>query len=153
MTTRLAFSHGQHSLGGNAAFGLFVPICDVGSSRRKYRDGSARSTVFESAVLDEQDSAIGRVFRRGLLGITYPDDTPATAELVACTQSDIAAGSYSPKHRNRLEPGIPGIATIDLQDVRLNGDLIFSRRSHLLALNEFDVGIRVVDSDRRSTAM
>jgi len=46
---------------------------------------------------------MGRVYRRGLLRVAYPDDTPAAAELVACSQSDIAIGSYASKYSNRLK--------------------------------------------------
>ena len=46
---------------------------------------------------------MGRVYRRGFFRVAYPDDTLAAAELVACSQSDIAIGSYASKYSNRLK--------------------------------------------------
>ena len=118
-----------------------------GLSRSEDSDRSTRTPIFESAVLYEQYSPMGRVYRRGFFRVAYPDDTLAAAELVACSQSDIATGSYASKYSNRLKPRIASIATIDLQRIRLDGDLIFSCRSHLITLDELDVGIWVIDSD------
>jgi hypothetical protein len=61
------------------------------------------------------------------------------------SQRDVPTHTDPLKHCNRLESIIICITDIDLEFLRLNGDLILSRRSCLISLDEFDVGTRTID--------
>ena len=52
------------------------------------------------------------------------------------------------KYDDGVEIIVGSVAAIDLELVRLNGDLIFPRWSHLIGFDKLDVGIRVIDPDR-----
>jgi hypothetical protein len=68
--------------------------------------------------------------------------------LAPCPESDIATRCQPLNHNDGLETGIISVATIDLQLISLNGNLIFPRWSYLISLDQLDVGIRIIDPDR-----
>jgi len=95
---------------------------------------------------------LGGIAKRGFLSIPYADDTLPTAKLVAGAQPDIATGSQTLKHRDRLECLVIGITAIDLQLVRLHGDLVFPGRSRLVSLDKLDIRVRIIDPDGGCTS-
>jgi hypothetical protein len=68
-------------------------------------------------------------------------------------ETDVATGCPPLKHDNGLEASVIRISAIDLEFVRLNCNFVFPRGSHLISLDKFDVGVRIVDPDRGCTAM
>jgi hypothetical protein len=72
----------------------------------------------------------------------------SSSKLAGCPDSDVAARCSSLKHDKSLKGSIIGVAAIDLELVRLNGNLILPRWSHLIGFDKLDVGIWVIDPDR-----
>src|SRR5262244_3299094 len=117
------------------------------------RHRSIRSTILERPVLDKQNPSASEILRRRGGSISNRDDTPSSSKLFKVfgffeSDADIATRSRPLKYDNGVEIIVGSIAAIDLELVRLNGDLIFPRWSHLIGFDKLDVGIRVIDPDR-----
>src|SRR5215813_7704316 len=125
-------------------FSYFAPLL----SWRDLSRYSARTQIHERPVLDIQNPPAGGIARRRDSSIRNRYYTPSPSKLAGCPESDVAARCEPLEHNNSFEAVIIGVAAIDLELVRLNGDLILPRRSRLIGLDQLDVGIRVIDPDR-----
>jgi len=109
---------------------------------------SIRTPILERSVLDIQNPAASGIARWGDRSVSNRNYTLPSSKLAGCPESDVAARCEPLKNDNRFEFAIFGVAAIDLEYVRLNGDLILTRWSYLTGLDKLDVGIRVIDPDR-----
>src|SRR5262249_17142635 len=117
------------------------------------RHRSIRSTILERPVLDIQNPSASEILRRRGGRISNRDYTLSSSKLFKVfgfleSGTDIATRSRPLKYYNGVEIIVGSVAAIDLELVRLNGDLIFPRWSHLIGFDKLDVGIRVIDPDR-----
>jgi hypothetical protein len=74
--------------------------------------------------------------------------TLSSPKLAGCPEADIATRCFPLKHDDGFEASITSVAAIDLELLRLNGNLIFPGWGDLIGLDKLDVGIRVIDPDR-----
>src|SRR5215475_4765876 len=122
------------------------------------RHRSIRSTILERPVLDIQNPSASEILRRRGGSISNRDDTPSSSKLFEVfgffeSDADIATRSRPLKYDNGVEIIVGSIAAIDLELVRLNGDLILPRRSHLIGFDKLDIRIWVIDPDRGRGSM
>lgn len=103
--------------------------------RRDNGHRSIRSSILERSVLDIQNPAASGIHRRSDSSVRNRHDTLSSSKLALCPDSDVAARCFPLKHDQSLEGSIIGVAAIDLELVRLDGDLILPRWSHLIGLD------------------
>src|SRR5262249_9313096 len=117
--------------------------------RRDHRYSPVRTAIFGRSIFHIQNPTTGRINRWSDRCVGDRDYTLAISELAGCPDSEVAARRQSLKHDNCFEGVVTCVATIDLQLVRLDGDLIFPLGRGLMCLNQLDIRIRVIDPDRR----
>jgi hypothetical protein len=114
---------------------------------------SIRSSILERTALDIQYPTARGIYRRNDRSISNRDYALSCSKLAGDPETDVATGCPPLKHDDGLEASIMRVAAIDLELVRLNCNFVFPRGSHLISLDKFDVGIRVVDPDRGRATM
>jgi hypothetical protein len=126
--------HRQRSAEQPGPRGLFAPLLthrdEVSLGRRDNCDRSIRTPILERPILDKQNPGASDIPRRGDGGIRNHDDTLSSSKLFIVgfreSETNIAARCGPREYDDGFKAFVGtyiGFATIDLELVRLNGNL------------------------------